>query len=231
MPLQRDQRLGHPGEQRMRAALVGQLDRQQPDLGAVRHRPHLGAERGRQQLHPEADAEERLAVVDRLPHQLLLGAKPRVLGLVVGAHRPAHRQHRVELAPVRQRLALVELDGDRLHPALLDHLGEDAGVLAGDVLQDQQASSRRLGPPRIPGASARPASSSSRLAASAFAALCPRRSAPRSMATSPVAASISTTASSSNRSGRSPSNPIGIESETNQKAWRLMPWRSRRTCV
>ena len=102
-------------------------------------RVDAGAERRRQQLHPEADAEERPAGLDRLAHQLALGREPRVVGVVAGAHRPAHRQHRVELAPVGQRLALVDLDRDRLGAALAHHLAEHPGVLAGDVLEDEDA--------------------------------------------------------------------------------------------
>ena len=118
---------------------------------------HARAERRGQQLHAEADAEERAPGLDRLADQPLLGAEPGMLGVVAGAHRPAHRQHRVELAPVGQRLALVELDRDRLDPALAHHLREDARVLAGDVLEDEDA--HRLG-------SGRPGRRSSRLASS-----------------------------------------------------------------
>ena len=39
-----------------------------------------------------------------------------MVGLLVGAHRPAHREHGVELAPIGKRFALVELDRDGLHP-------------------------------------------------------------------------------------------------------------------
>ena len=62
-----------------------------------------------------------------------------MLGIVARAHRPAHRDHAVELAPVRHCLAGVELDRDRLRPAVCNHLREHPGVLAGDVLEDEEA--------------------------------------------------------------------------------------------
>ena len=62
-----------PGEQRVVTALLGQLDLEQADLRAL-GRVHRGAERGRQQLHAEADAEERAPGLDRIAHQLPLGA-------------------------------------------------------------------------------------------------------------------------------------------------------------
>ena len=120
------------------AALVGELDLEQPDLGPL-GRVDAGAERRGEQLDPEADAEERPAALDRLAHQPLLGGEPGMVGVVAGAHRPAHRQHRVELAPVGKRLPLVDLDRDRLDAALAHHLGEHPGVLAGDVLEDEDA--------------------------------------------------------------------------------------------
>ena len=45
----------------------------------------------------------------------------------------------VELTPVGERLSLVELDRDLLGAALAHHLREDAGMLASDVLQDEDA--------------------------------------------------------------------------------------------
>jgi hypothetical protein len=60
-----------------------------------------------------------------------------MVGVVIGAHRAPHGQHGVELAPIRKRLVLVQLDRHGLHSLLAHDLREDARGLAGDVLKDQ----------------------------------------------------------------------------------------------
>ena len=60
-------------------------------------------------------------------------------GLVAHAHRAAHRDDRVEVAPVRQRLALVELHtrDSWMRRVLAEDVSVDAGRLAGDVLENE----------------------------------------------------------------------------------------------
>jgi hypothetical protein len=60
-----------------------------------------------------------------------------VVGVVARAHRAAHDDHRVELAPVGKRLDLVELDPVQPRPALEHHVLIRARRLAGDVLKDE----------------------------------------------------------------------------------------------
>ena len=61
-----------------------------------------------------------------------------MLVLVVDAHRPAHRDDRVDAGEARrQRLSLVELDAMQRGAALAQHVLEDAGRLARDVLEDE----------------------------------------------------------------------------------------------
>ena len=152
MPLQRDEPVVEAREQRVVTPLVGELDLEQADLRALgrvhaarRARPRAAARRGRRRGTgvPASTASRTSRRSAR---------EPRVLGVVAGAHRSAHRQHRVELAPVRQRLALVDLDRDRPPPrARAITSREHARVLAGDVLEDEQRASAHgacVGPAR-----------------------------------------------------------------------------------
>ncbi len=61
-----------------------------------------------------------------------------MLVLVVDAHRPTHRDDRVDPVEARrQDLSLVELDAMQRGAALFEHVFEDAGWLARDVLEDE----------------------------------------------------------------------------------------------
>src|SRR6185503_9232065 len=62
-----------------------------------------------------------------------------VLVLLVGPHRAAHHDDRGELPPVRQRIALVELDPDEVESARAQLVLERRRWLARDVLQDEEA--------------------------------------------------------------------------------------------
>ena len=68
MPLQGHRQLVDAGEQRVVAALGGELDLEQAHLRPL-GRVDAGAERRRQQLDAEADAEERAPGRHRLAHQ------------------------------------------------------------------------------------------------------------------------------------------------------------------
>ena len=127
---------GRPANSGSASPLGGQRHVADADL-RHRARVHVRAERRREQLHAEAGAEERHAGRDGLADQHLLTHQPGMVGLVVGAHRAAHRDDRVESAPVGQPLALVELDADDLRAAFPHHVLVDGGRLTGDVLEHQ----------------------------------------------------------------------------------------------
>jgi hypothetical protein len=99
---------------------------------------HPGAERRGEELYSEARAPERDPVPNRLGEQRLLGREPGMLCFVVDAHRPAHCNDRVEPVDVRrQGLAFVELDPPQPCAPLEEYVFEDAGRLAGYVLEDE----------------------------------------------------------------------------------------------
>ena len=77
---------------------------------AVGARVDASAEARREELHAQTHSPERRAAPHGLRDQPLLVDEPRLLGLVVHAHRPAHRDDRVEAAKLGERLALVHLD-------------------------------------------------------------------------------------------------------------------------
>src|SRR5262245_1998934 len=216
MPLQGNGPVVDPCEQRIDPALTGELDLQQSHPGAL-GLLHPGAQRGGEQLRSQADAEHRTPGAGRVGDQLALGRQPGMVGIVAGAHRAPHRQHRVELAPVGQRLAPVELDRGRLHPPLAHHLREDPRVLTGDVLEDEDAHGRD----RLPQCSFWPVPDPSPCP-SFFSPCC------STLATWPVVASMRTTASCLNTPV---SSPAGIDNDTIQYGWRLRPCRSKRIWV
>ena len=97
-----------------------------------------GAEGGREQLRAEADAPDGVPGPRRRGDRALLLDQPRVRVLLVGAHRPAHDDQAVELAPVGQRLALVELHPRQLEATREQLVLERRRWLAGDVLEREQ---------------------------------------------------------------------------------------------
>ena len=114
-----------------------ELDRQHAHLrllAAVDAR----AEGRREQLRPEADAPDRHVGLHGVAEQSLLLDEPRVVRLVVGAHRTAHHHDRGELAPVRQRIALVELHPGHVEAPRAQLVLERGRRFAGDVLKDEQ---------------------------------------------------------------------------------------------
>jgi hypothetical protein len=58
--------------------------------------------------------------------------------VLVGAHRPAHHDQSVELAPVGRLLALIKLDPREPEPAGARLVLERRRRLAGDVLEGEQ---------------------------------------------------------------------------------------------
>jgi hypothetical protein len=126
---------------------VRKTDRQEPDLGLGAW-VDPGAEARGEELGSEAGAEKRNARPNRLGDEALLSHEPGMLQLVVHAHRTAHGDDEVELAPRWQGLALVELDTMDGRSSLPQHLLVDPGGLAGDVLEDESVHLRfgsRLG--------------------------------------------------------------------------------------
>ena len=118
------------------STLLGELDRQQADfrLGAL---IDARAEARSEQLHAEADTPERRSRADDVCDVALLRGEPRVRSLVVHAHRPTHRDHRIEVPPLRKRLALVELDPMDRGSAVDEDVLVRGRWLARDVLQHE----------------------------------------------------------------------------------------------
>src|SRR5690606_9433541 len=148
MPLQclRGGRL--PAEDVIALAFLGERDVENADLRRTL-RTAGAAERIGQQLMSQADAEKRPL---QLPHpaadRLLLRDQPGMLLDVPDIHRPAHDPERVIAAEIGNRLARVELYGVPRHAVGAQKLAEDAGMLHGDMLEDEDA--HRLGPFRLP---------------------------------------------------------------------------------
>jgi len=143
VPLQGLERIRDPGEQRIGTTGLGQVDIEDADLG-LGHLPDLAAQSRAQKLVPEAEAEIGLGLhLDPVPDRLFLGFQPGMLGFFPDIHRPAHDPERVPIGligagEIGNRLALVELDGVPLDPVRGEEVAEDAGMLDGDVLKDQE---------------------------------------------------------------------------------------------
>ena len=140
VPLERQQLARQPGEHRIDRRGVAERDREDPDLGRGSG-IHARAEASGQQLRPEAGAEERHAGANRVGDQQLLRREP--FEWVVDAHRTAHRDDRVELAPVRKPLARIDLDAVDLGIALPQDVLVGPRRLAGDVLEHQRSHGMR----------------------------------------------------------------------------------------
>ena len=145
VPLKGEELAREAGEDRVGGRSLGEEHGQEPDLRR-RAGNDLGAEARGEELNAEAGAEEGQAGADRLARSESSRPKPGKLLLVVDAHRAAHRNDRVEFAPVGERLAFVELDAVDPGAALDQDVLVDAGRLAGDVLEDERLTLSRLSP-------------------------------------------------------------------------------------
>ena len=109
MPLQRRKASGQVAEHGIAETGLCELDVEHAHLGRVAG-VDPATEAGREQLAPEARAEEGLPGAHGSGDGFPLGDEPRVVGIVARAHRTAHHDHCVELAPVGKRLSLIELN-------------------------------------------------------------------------------------------------------------------------
>jgi hypothetical protein len=75
---------------------------------------------------------------DGLCDQLLLGDQPGQAILLVSPHRAAHGDDSGVSAPVRERIALVDLDAIERRSPSQELVLEGRGRLAGDVLEDEE---------------------------------------------------------------------------------------------
>ena len=137
MPLERRASSGAAREDGVGERLRGQRDREQPDLRrgpGVDRPPRLAASSCAPRQAPQNGVPARTASAISA---LLLASQ--AVDLVVDAHRAAHRDDRLELAPVGQRVAVVELDAVDVGAALEQHVLVVAGRLAGDVLEHERS--------------------------------------------------------------------------------------------
>ena len=139
---------GHLLEDRVGAAVGRQLHSQHPDLGRAL-RAARPAQRVGQQLVAQAHTQERAL---QLSHPAadgpLLGHEPGVLVGVPHVHRAAHDPHGVVVLQRRDGLALVELHRGPFDAVGPQEVAQTAGMLAVDVLQDEQAHATTLPRPR-----------------------------------------------------------------------------------
>jgi hypothetical protein len=136
VPLERRKARGETAEHRVFSPSVRQVHVEHADLGG-RSGIHARPEARREQLAPQAGAEEGQARAHGLAYAAALGHEPRVVRVVARAHRAAHHNHAVELAPVGKRLALVQLHPVQPSAALAHDVLVGARRLAGDVLKDK----------------------------------------------------------------------------------------------
>ena len=133
---------GQRSEQPVSPGSVGPADVEQSDLLAVRVDGDRPTERDGHQLVAETDPEDGEVGIAALAHQLLDGSEPRVLVVVVGAHRttqhqqPVVRRQRGELVP-GVRAAHVEVAAGLAQP-VADQRGRALAV----VLDDQHRRAR-----------------------------------------------------------------------------------------
>jgi len=93
------------------------------------------AQRARDELRPEADAENAPALRDRLGDGALFSRQPRIAGLIVHAHRPAHHDEPVVCPDARQGIPAEETgEGDGRAPAL-EPVPDGTNALEGHVLE------------------------------------------------------------------------------------------------
>ena len=109
VPLERGELAREAGEDRVVGSGLGQEHRQEPDFRRrTRRRPRAPrlAARSCTPRHAPKNGRPARTASRSAPSR----PKPGELVLVVDAHRAAHGDDGVELAPVRERLAFVELD-------------------------------------------------------------------------------------------------------------------------
>jgi hypothetical protein len=146
VPLERAELAGELAEDGIAGGRVCQEDREEADLRR-RAGADLAAQADGKELDAEAGAEEGRSGADGLRDPRLLGTQPGKLLLIVDAHRPAHRNDRVELTPVGERIAFIELEAVDLRSALEEHVLVHAGRLTGDVLEDEDLHALNGPPP------------------------------------------------------------------------------------
>ncbi len=138
VPLERRERLRGVAEDRVAGCRGGQLDaaaaRPPPRRPGYTRAPSAAASSWAPRQTPQTGCPARAAS----PIARFSASEPRVRVLLVGAHRPAHDDQPVELAPVGQRLALVELHPRQVVPARAQLVLERRRRLAGDVLEGEQ---------------------------------------------------------------------------------------------
>jgi hypothetical protein len=80
-----------------------------------------------EQLPAEADAEERLASLERIAHEVVLAREPRVTLILVDVHGPAEDDERVEALGRFWRRPLGHVPLQEVVAALADDVGEEPG--------------------------------------------------------------------------------------------------------
>src|SRR5437764_1146975 len=94
---------------------------------------------GRKELRAETDAEVRDAGEHGLADRALLVDEPRELLFLPHAHRTAHHEEEVVVAPVGERLALLQPDGVDVDAPLLEDVAEDADRVGAQMLECQRS--------------------------------------------------------------------------------------------
>ncbi len=90
-------------------------------------------------MGPEADSDDRFAIVERLGDEPLLPGEPGIAVLLVDVHGPAEDHEPVEVIDRRQKLAGIQTRG---RDAVASHHGprlDGSRPLEGDVLQIMDA--------------------------------------------------------------------------------------------
>jgi hypothetical protein len=138
VPLERGKRVGQRREHGVGPSLVGERHRENTHL---RNWSPIDAcpEAGGKKLRAETDAEVGNACSDSGTNGCLLVGEPGEVGVVVDAHRAAHRDDQVVAAPIRKRLTLIELDPVDRGPPLAKGIFVCPRRLAGDVLENEAA--------------------------------------------------------------------------------------------
>ena len=121
-------------EHRIPAGRRREKDLVDPELG-LHSAVAVRAEGRREQLRAKAHTEIRDAGEHRLANRLLLGRDPGMLVVVPHVHARAHDDEEVVLAPVGDRLTLVEHDPVDRDPAPVQHIAVDADRIGTQVFE------------------------------------------------------------------------------------------------